>query len=369
MPPCIRGASLEGFVALARSVGLDPTRQVARAGLGVGDLAAPSQWIPASAAAWLLELSAVDSGCEDFGLRLSEWRRLSILGPLSVVLREEPDLRSALLLLIRYEYSYNEAISLQLAEADGLATVRVWLDFGEPAPKRQCLELAVASLLHVIRRLVRSDWQAQKVCFSHSAPERLTAHRRLLGPRIQFDSDFTGLVFRAAELADDNVLADPLLLPYRPQLLRAVPPPRARTVGDQVRELVETLLPVGRCSMRTVARSLSLTPRTLRRRLDDEHEDFSSIADAVRATMAERYLANDRLSLTDVSGQLGFAAPSAFSRWFRNRFGVSPTGWRQASRGLLHDTGTAAQSPGGLPSSSGQGEARRAASDHARKPT
>jgi AraC-like DNA-binding protein len=346
MPPCIRGASLEGFVGFAQSVGLDPAREIARVGLDMADLAAPEKWIPAAAAAWLLEMSAVDSGCEDFGLRLSERRRLEMLGPLSVVLRQEPDLRSALLLLIRYEYSYNEAISLQLIEADGLATVRVQLVFGEPAPTRQAHELAVASLLGVIRRLVRADWHAQAVCFSHSAPARLPTHRRVLGPRTRFDAGFTGLVFGAGELADTNVLADPLLQPYRPQLLRAVPSPRARTVVDQVRELVETLLPMERHSMRHVAHGLGLTIRTLRRRLDDEHENYSSIVNEVRTAMAERYLANDRLSLTDVSCQLGFAAPSAFSRWFRDRFGISPTEWRQASRVALHATGGVEQAPG-----------------------
>ena len=39
----------------------------------------------------------------------------------------------------------------------------------------------------------------------------------------------------------------------------------------------------------------------------------------------------DRLSLTDISYQLGFAAPSAFSRWFRDRFGISPTEWRRSA--------------------------------------
>ena len=353
MPPCIRCASLDGFAELAHSVGLDPARQVARAGLDMTDLAAPEKWIPATAAAWLLEMSAQDSGCEDFSLRLSERRRLAMLGPLSVVLREEPDLRSALLLLIRYEYSYNEALSLQLAEADGLATFRVWLGFGEPAPTRQGLELAVASLLGIIRRLVRADWQAEAVCFSHPAPEQLGTHRRLLGPRIQFDHQFTGLVFRAGELADPNVLADPLLRPYRPQLLKAVPSPRARTVVDQVRELVETLLPVGGHSMRQVAHSLGLTPRTLRRHLGAEHESYSSIVDDMRTVLAERYLTNDRLSLTDISGQLGFAAPSAFSRWFRDRFGISPTEWRRASQVALLDAASPDRS--GSPSASGPG--------------
>jgi AraC-like DNA-binding protein len=101
----------------------------------------------------------------------------------------------------------------------------------------------------------------------------------------------------------------------------------------QVRQLVETLLPVGRSSMRHVARSLGLTTRTLRRRLEAEEASYSSIVDDARTSLAERYLANERLSLTDISYQLGFAAPSAFSRWFRDRFGVSPSEWRREAAG------------------------------------
>ncbi|WP_420837347.1 helix-turn-helix domain-containing protein [Blastococcus litoris] len=37
-------------------------------------------------------------------------------------------------------------------------------------------------------------------------------------------------------------------------------------------------------------------------------------------------------SLTDASELLGFASPGALSRWFRQRFGVSPTQWRTSSR-------------------------------------
>jgi AraC-like DNA-binding protein len=51
--------------------------------------------------------------------------------------------------------------------------------------------------------------------------------------------------------------------------------------------------------------------------------------------MAERYLANERYSLTEVSQILGFDAPSAFSRWFHLRFGTTPTEWR---RRLHHET-------------------------------
>jgi AraC-like DNA-binding protein len=178
-----------------------------------------------------------------------------------------------------------------------------------------------------------TGWHPRAVCFSHRAPERLATHQRLLGPRLQFGCELTGLLLPLEELAQPNVLVDPLLTPYRPQLLQAVPPPRALTLADKVRELVETLLPVGRHSMPQVARSLGLTTRTLRRRLDDEQETYSAIVDEARTALAQRYLANGRYSLTDVAYPLGFGAPSGFSRWFRDRFGMSPTDWRRSADG------------------------------------
>ena len=100
----------------------------------------------------------------------------------------------------------------------------------------------------------------------------------------------------------------------------------------QVTQLVEMLLPLGRCSTQQVARSLGVTQRTLHRQLAAEGQSFSAIVHTTREALAERYLAADRYSLTDVSELLGFTAPSAFSRWFRQRFGVSPTQWRASAR-------------------------------------
>jgi AraC-like DNA-binding protein len=68
-----------------------------------------------------------------------------------------------------------------------------------------------------------------------------------------------------------------------------------------------------------------VTQRTLHCHLAAERQSSSSIVHTTREALAERYLSTERYSLTDVSELLGFTAPSAFSRWFRQRFGVSPT--------------------------------------------
>jgi AraC-like DNA-binding protein len=119
---------------------------------------------------------------------------------------------------------------------------------------------------------------------------------------------------------------------YTRRFLRS-PPPHARDVVDRVRERVESLLSLRRCTMPRVARALGVTKRTMHRLLAARQESFAAIVDDARAGLAERYLATDRYPISDVSHGLGFAASSAFSRWFRRRFGISPTPWREATIG------------------------------------
>jgi AraC-like DNA-binding protein len=331
MRALVRSATLNGYAELARSLGLDAAGLMRRVGLDPADLGVPDKWLPAAAVARLLDASAVESGHADVGVRLAELRRLSTLGPLSVVLREEADLRSVLTLLLRFEHVYNEALRMRLDEAEGIATLRLWFEFGEPAPAEQALALGVAALHGIIRECVGSRWRPLAVCFHNRAPADLETLHRVFGPGLQFEHDFTGIVFYASDLDAPNSLSDPLLRPYAQRFLDSVVSPRATSTSDRVRELIEFLLPLGKCSMDEVARGLGMDRRTLHRHLAAEGEAFSSILHSTRAGLAERYLANQRNSITEVANLLGFAAPSGFSRWFHQQFGISPRDWRDTS--------------------------------------
>jgi AraC-like DNA-binding protein len=325
---CIRGATLTGYPDLARSLGLDPRRLMAEVGLDFADLAVPDKWIPAAPAARLLELSARRSGREDFALLLTEYRGLATLGPLSVVVQQEPDLRAALRLFVDYVHVYTGVLDLRLIEGDNRATLQFWLKLGEPAPLRQALDVVTGSATGVIRALVRSDWQPLSVYFAHPAPADLATYRRIFGPGLTFDHEFTGLRLPARDLDAPIAAADAALRPYTQLFWQTIAPPRPTTPVDQVGELAEVLLPLGRCSLPEVSRALGLEPRTLRRRLADRGQTFTSVVNATRMRLAERYLANERYSLTAVSGLLGFAAPGAFTRWFHEQAGISPSQWR-----------------------------------------
>lgn len=328
----MRWAALLGFPELTRSLGLDPEQLLAGVGLHLSDAADQDAWIPAAPVALVLERAAAESGCEDFAVRLNAYRRFSGLGPIGLVLREEPDVRSALEILIRYQHAYNGAIDLRLVEDDDLAMVQVWLQFGRPVPVRQSLDLTTGTLLSTIRALMRPDWKPLVVNFSHPAPADLTAFRRVFGAALQFDHDVTGVVFPARDLDAATVTADPGFRPYARQLLRSLPAPHPASTADEVGSLVEFLLPLGRCSMAHVSQKLDMQPRTLHRRLAAEGQSFSGVVQATRARLVPHYLANERYALTDISGLLGFATPSAFSTWFRQSFGTSPSQWRTSAR-------------------------------------
>lgn len=330
MQPGVRAASLHGYVDLATALGADPVALVEAAGLDVAALATADRWIPAVASARLLEATAAATGRADFGLRMSQQRRLSTLGPLSVVLREEPDVRSALDLLLRYERSYNEALHLAVEESGGIATVRLAFDAGHPVPTDQVLDLAIAALVGILRTFLGEDWMPLTVCFAHREPPDTALHRQLLGERLRFGHEFAGIVVRSADLDRANDASDPALRPYAQQLLATLPSARPENAVDQVRELLELLLPMGRASVDHVARSLGVDRRTLHRHLAGHGETFTSVLHATRRKLAEHHLANPRHSVTDVSGLLGFAAPSAFSRWFREQYDSSPREWRNA---------------------------------------
>jgi AraC-like DNA-binding protein len=326
--PTARYATLNGYIELSQSLGIDPVRLMRDNGLDPSLIAFQDTRVPTAALVRLLEDSAAAAGCDDFGVRLAELRQFSNLGPLSLVLREEPDVRSALELLSRYQHTYNEALRLRLTERSELAAISVGFDFGEEIPCRQSLELAVGVVHSILRELLGPDWHPVSACFTHSAPADCAVHERLFGVTPQFGHPFNGLVLYGTDLAARGRMSDPNLRSYAQQFLRSLGSPRDMTTVDRVRELIKLFLPTGRCSVSQIARELQFDRRTLHRHLAAHGETFTTLLNAVRAELAEQYLSNGRYSLSDISQLLGFAAPSGFSRWFREQFGCSASEWR-----------------------------------------
>ena len=183
---------------------------------------------------------------------------------------------------------------------------------------------AVCRLLENSAHAARAEDFGLRMC----EPRRLSG----LGPLALAMHSVTGLLFTRRDLDAPLPGADPVMARH---VKRYLDPMLARshgTMSERVRQLVYEQLSTGRCAAEQAANSFGMDRRTLHRHLDRYGETFSSIVDEVRSDLALHYFEDHRRSLSEVALLLGFSAPSAFSRWFRNRFGCSPTSWRTAER-------------------------------------
>ncbi|MGW3991646.1 AraC family transcriptional regulator ligand-binding domain-containing protein [Streptomyces sp. NPDC004830] len=339
MEPLIRSAALTGYTELCRMLGVDPGKLLQRSGLSLGALADQDQWIPASAVAQVLEASADAGGREDFGLQLAELRRLSSLGPISLLVREEPDIRSVINVLIRYERMYNEALRARLHETGATATLHIGLDLPREQKSRQAVELVVGAYHHILVEILGDRPRPRQVCFTHAPPANLDTHHRILGDNLSFGADFTGIVLSSKTLGAANTEADPILRRYAQQYVESLAPTSNPSDVDRVRKIIHVLLPTGRCTVTEVARSMGTDRRTVHRRLAQSGQTFSSLLNATRQDLAQRFVADGHRPLTEVAQQLGFLSSGAFSRWFRDRFGTSPSHWRNEHRDVTAPPG------------------------------
>lgn len=325
----LRSASLTNYVEVARSVGLDPYRQLSAAGINRSVLLDPDIKIPAGAVGRLLEASAQAAGIDDFGLRMAETRELSNLGPLGFVAREEPTLRKTLESIAHYLRLQNEAVFLRVEETEGLAIIREDMLGGFPGSVRQATQLMLGVLHRMLRIIVGADWRPRRICFTHNAPASLAVHTRVFGSAIAFNQDFDGIVCLASDLDAAIPSYDPVMAHQTRQYLDAMLAQSNASMSEKVSELILALLPSGACSVERVAQHLGVEPRTVQRHLAQGGESYSSILDAVRSELVTRYVESRDRPLSEVATLLGFSSSSAFSRWFGSRFGCSVSKWRR----------------------------------------
>jgi len=319
------------YAEVARTAGLDPQRMLADAGLSPGVLNDPDLRIPADRAGRLLEASAAASGVESFGLRMAESRQLSNMGPVGMLVRDQPTLRDSLVVMLRYHAMLNGSLSLDIEESAGTVVIREEVVVGTAQPVRQAVELAIGVMLRLMRRVLGDDWHPRRVCFSHSAPRDISVHVRVFGHCVEFDHDFNGIVCASVELDARNPSADPAMARYAQQLLDVSLQAQAPSVLEDVRHTILLLLPRGRCSIEQVAAHLGVVCRTVQRRLADEGNTFSSLVNELRVELAQRHVVGSERPLTEVATLLGFSAPSGFSRWYQGQFGCSPSQGRAKS--------------------------------------
>lgn len=164
------------------------------------------------------------------------------------------------------------------------------------------------------------------VGFVHEKPKSLAPFKHYLDCDIEFSSQNTYIAFPASILATKVEKADPVLKALLDQqantLLDVLPG------GDQFEQQFYKFLLVamqdGQPTIEAVAKAMNMSARTLHRRLLERNLVFKTLLQKTRYQLANQYLKESRLTLSEIALLLGYSEQSAFSRAFKHWSGETP---------------------------------------------
>lgn len=103
------------------------------------------------------------------------------------------------------------------------------------------------------------------------------------------------------------------------------------STADRVHAALLELLPAGGATMQGVARELTMSARTLQRRLRDEGTTFQAVLTETRESLARHYLTQSTMPAAEISFLLGYEDTNSFYRAFQGWTGQTPQHVRQAA--------------------------------------
>ena len=222
-----------------------------------------------------------------FGLRMAEYRQLSDLGLVSLLIVHQPTLGDALDVLSEYRNRINSNLTLQVEEHDDVVFLREHFALQQPLYSRQVNDLALGVLYKLCRSVMSQQMAAamRELQLRTARPADRAIYDRLFDCPIQYGADFDGMVVEKSDMQRRNRKSDLALASHARELVGGMMAPGDRTVAEEVEQSIRILMPMGRATIREVAHALGTNVRTLQRRLE---RDGSSSATSSTVSVSSR---------------------------------------------------------------------------------
>jgi AraC-like DNA-binding protein len=332
--PTIRAAGLLGFRRLVADLGGDAGGLLAAAGIDPAALSSPDNRISYSAMISLLEDSARALGCPDFGLRLSGYQDIDILGPAAMIAHYSDTVGDSLKAVAAFLHVHTDGAAVQLLDTDEkLASLTFEVLSPGLRAQPQINELSLGIGQSLLEMLIGQGFRSVHVQFTHRRPLDTRPLTRRFGGYVSFGHPVNALAIPSTRLAMPIATPNP---EFREIAVAYIRDHLGDTEDNRVRRvvlLVHQLLPTGRCSLQSVADILGVHPRTLQRELRSSKADFRSIVNRARRELVTDYLGNTDRSLTQIAAMLGYGDQAAFNNAFNRWFGMPPGRWRSEKTG------------------------------------
>lgn len=324
MEPFIRTTSFGGFRELVSQLGADPLLYLERFRVRPELLDDEDARVPFRSLVGMLEAVAEELECPDFGLRMSEYQHLHVLGPIALIACNASSVGHALAEIVRFIGYHSSGIVLDLDLSETQAPCLV-IELRLPGAQRQMAELAMGVALKTMKLLCGSNFTPQAVQLASASPVPPARYRRHFGGEVYLGQARNALVFAERQVGQRIERQDPTLHRTLVQYLSQIHLAGAPDLLEQVRRLVLRLLPIQQCRLPLVAEQLGLHERNLQRQLAELGHRFDELVEGIRRERADFYLAERDIPMSQIAGMLGYSEQSVFNRACRRWFDSTPT--------------------------------------------
>jgi len=345
----ILAAAAAGVAPFIARHGGDAERIFAASGIDPGCLEDPVAPLSVASFVAMMEEAAAQTGEDNFGLWYGQQFLPEMQGLMGRVVLAAPTVEAALASMAAMFPYHQHAVECALEDAQGLARMTYRILDPTVVNRRQDAELTLGMILNLCRHGLGRAWVPERAEFEHPRPEGWREHERAFGAEVSFGCRTNALVFRRQGLERRMPGADlTRFAAERQRMVALAGTPREPSLLERVMSEIRAGLAEGPPHIELVATRLELPRWTLQRRLADAGLSFSAVVEQVRRDLAQLYLQQPHLPLSEIALALGYSELSAFSRAFTRWHGVPPLHARSGrAMAALPGSGRAAQAPVG----------------------
>jgi AraC-like DNA-binding protein len=264
---------------------------------------------------------------DDFlGLHLAQAIDLREIGFLYYVSASSELLSEALERTARYCSIVNEGLSLKCIGGEDVGMTLHYVGVGRHLDRHQ-IEFFVTTLVRMCRQLTGLRLVPIRVRLAHHRDGDCSEFSEFFGAKVEFGAGVDEVAFATTIKHMPIASADPylnqFLITYCEEALSRRPTHRG-SFRSSVENAIVPLLPHGKARVGEIAQRLGVSQRTFARRLSSEGLTYSDALENLRSNLAERYLTEETLSISQIAWLLGYQEVSAFTHAFKRWTGKTP---------------------------------------------
>jgi AraC-like DNA-binding protein len=329
--PTIQAKAVEKIVRAAAVRGVDARALYQAAKVNPEGLDDPDRRIPFAQVVALYEQGARLTNDDAFGLHVGEAIDATAFDVLGYSVINSSTLGDALDRAARYNSIWTNGSYLSIDKGSPLTKIfYVYVD-DSITERRHDAEMTLAALASLSRTITNSDLSPAQITFQHDRPRDTREHQRIFKCPVEFKASSNQYFVESASLALPIVKADPGLCAVLDRHAEGLIAkyPRNDSLVERVRTMIKDELSGGNASLERIADSLSMSGRTLQRKLREHGTSHQELLDQMRRDLAMRYLQEPEMAICEVAYLLGFSESSALHRAFKRWTGKTPNEFRR----------------------------------------